>query len=84
MSNIIKVRLTPEDDFVVSDPDTGVEKVFESTVLHSTQFIVDLSVKRFFCNAFGPEKAEWECSTDALERIKSITDFNCISDEVRY
>jgi len=83
MSNIIKVRLTPDDNFVVTDPDTGEEKVFESTILHSPQFIVDLSVKRFFCESFHG-KTEWNCSADALERIKSITDFNCISDEVRY
>ena len=84
MSSTIHVRLNQDDNFVVRDPDTGEEKVLESTTLHSSQFIVDLSVKRFFCNAFGPHKDDWVCTDEALERIQSITDFNCISDEVRY
>lgn len=82
MSNIIKVRLTENDHFVVTDPDTGKEQTFNSILFHDPRFIVDLSVKNYFCEAF-PGKTEWECSADALERIRSITDFNCINDEVR-
>jgi len=82
MSNIIKVRLTENDHFVVTDPDTGKEQTFNSILFHAPRFIVDLSVKNYFCEAF-PGKTEWECSVDALERIHSITDFNCINDEVR-
>ena len=83
MSNIIKVRLTKEDKFVVTDPDTGSEKVFRSGVLHTPDFIVPSIVKDFFCGKF-PGKTSCLCSEDALDRIRSICDFNCISDEIRY
>lgn len=82
MSTIIKVRLTETDHFVVTDPDTGIEHVYNSILFHDPRFIVDLSVKNFFCEAF-PGKTECECSLDALERIQQITQFNCISDEMR-
>lgn len=83
MSNIINVRLTENDQFAVTDPDTGIVHVYNSILFHDPRFIVDLSVKNFFCEAF-PGKTEWECSADALERIHSITDFNCLNDEVRF
>lgn len=83
MSNIVKVRLTENDQFVVTDPDTGREQTFSSIQIHSSSFIVDLSVLKFFCEAFQG-KTECECSVDALERIRGITDFNCLVDEVRF
>ena len=82
MSSIIKVRLTEKDHFEVTDPDTGTKKVFKSSIFHDPRFIVDLSVKNFFFEAF-PGKTECEFSADALKRIQDITDFNCISDEIR-
>lgn len=82
MSNIIKVRLTENDHFVVTDPDTGNERVFNSILIHEPRFIVDASVKNFFCEHF-PGKTEWECTAEALDRIRGITDFNCLADEVR-
>ena len=82
MSNVIYVRLTENDHFVVTDPDTGIEHVYNSSIFHDPRFIVDLSVKNFFCEAF-PGKTECDCSAEALERMQSITEFNCLSDEIR-
>ena len=82
-NNIIKVRLTENDNFEVTDLDTGSLKIFSASVLHDPQFIVDISVKTFFCEAF-PGKTEWDISSDALDRIRGICDFNCISDEIRW
>jgi len=84
MSNLIKVRLIGNDQFEVLDPDTGNIKRFSSILIHEPQFIVDESVKRFFCEAF-PGKTEWDCSIDALERIRGIVDYNVnVSDELRW
>lgn len=82
MSNIVKVRLTQNDQFVVTDPVTGIEKVVSSSVLHAPNFITTSSVKHFLCEEFGA--ADWDCSADALERIRGITDFNTLNDEVRF
>ena len=83
MSNIIKVRLNENDHFVVTDPDTDFQQVFSSALIHDPRFIVASAVKQFFCESF-PGKTEWECSLDARDRIQCITDFNCISDELRW
>ena len=83
MSNIINVCMTAPDHFVVTDPDTGLQKVFSSVLIHGPRFIVDTAVKHFFCEEF-PGKTDWECSLDARDRIRCITDFNCISDEIRW
>ncbi len=82
MSKIINVRLTENDRFAVTDPDTGIRHEYKSILFHDPQFIVDRSVMNFFCEQF-PGKTKCKVSADALERIRNITDFNCISDEIR-
>ena len=82
MSTIITVRLTENDHFLVTDPDTGIVHEYNSILFHDPRFIVDLSIKNFFCEEF-PGKTECECSAEALERMQSITEFNCLSDEIR-
>lgn len=83
MAKIIAVRLTEDDKFEVIDLDTGKQKVFCSSVLHTPAFIASSSVKDFFCEEF-PGATDWQCSADALERINGICDFNCLTDEVRF
>lgn len=82
MSTFINVRLNQNDQFVVTDPDTGNEKVIGSGVLHTPDFVLNCIVKEFFCSQF-PGKTSCNLSQDAQDRITSITDFNSISDELR-
>jgi len=83
MSPIINVRLSENDQFVAVDPDTGTEKVFSSIVFHDPRFIVDSSIMDYLLAAF-PDKTKCDCSLDALDRMRSIADFNCLTDEVRF
>ena len=84
MSNIIKVRLTENDHFVVTDPDTGIEHVYNNIIFHDPlRFIAPLSIQHFFYEEF-PGKSECDCSAEVLERMLSITDTNCIKDEIRF
>lgn len=82
MSNIIKVQLTKNDQFAVTDLATSRMKVFSSSVLHTPTFITTSSVKDYFCGEFSA--TDWDCSADALDRISQITDFNSLTDEVRF
>ena len=83
MSNIINVRLTENDQFAVTDPDTEIIHEYNSILFHSPCFIVMSSIQNFFLEEF-PGKTECNCSADALKRMQSIVDFNCINDEVRF
>ena len=83
MSTIITVRLNENDHFWVTDPDTGIMHEYNSILFHSPCFIVTNSILSFFYEEF-PGKTECNCSADALKRMQSIVDFNCINDEVRF
>ena len=83
MSNVITVRLTENDQFLVIDPDTGIMHEYHSILFHTPRFIVTSSIQNFFLEEF-PGKTECECSAEALERMQSITEFNCLRDEVRF
>ena len=84
-TNYIDVTYQADHDkFVVCDPDTGKTQTFNSAELHDPlRFIGFESVKNFFCEAF-PGKTEWICDKESMTRIESITDFNCLSDEVTF
>ena len=83
MTPIITVSYSAPDHFVVTDPDTGIQHVYSCIIFHNPRFIVDISIKNFFLEEF-PGKVECTCSADAIERMQSIADFNCLCDEVRF